>query len=53
MYSQGNGVPQDHKLAAKWLSFAAEQGLADAQCNVGAMYYNGNGVKQNDELAAK
>ena len=35
----------------KWYRKAAEQGYADAQSNLGVMYYSGNGVLQ-DTIAA-
>jgi TPR repeat protein len=41
------GIPQDYNEAAKWFRKAAEQGLADAQNNLGKMYYNGHGVPQD------
>ena len=31
----------------KWYRLAAEQGLADAQFNLGIRYYNGQGVPQD------
>ena len=47
MYNEGKGVPQDYKSAVKWFSLAAEQGDADAQCNLGVMYEEGKGVPQD------
>jgi S1-C subfamily serine protease len=44
-------VPQDYKQAVYWFTKAAEQGDADAQWNLGAMYGNGQGVPQNYKLA--
>jgi TPR repeat protein len=35
-YFQGNGVPQDKAKGARLFRQAAEQGLAIAQCNLGA-----------------
>jgi len=46
MYNNGQGVTQDYVQAAKWYRKAAEQGLADAQHNLGHMYSNGYGVTQ-------
>ena len=46
-YLQGNGVAQDHAIAAKWLRKAAEQGETTAQCMLGAMYADGLGVTQD------
>jgi len=40
----GQGVPQDNKSAVEWYRKAAEQGLAEAQRNLGAMYTEGIGV---------
>jgi len=44
MYYEGQGVPQDYKVAAKWYTKAAAQGIDMAQCNLGLMYYKGDGV---------
>jgi uncharacterized protein len=41
------GVPQNYTEAVKWYRKAAEQGNADAQSNLGLMYYNGYGVPQD------
>ena len=41
MYDKGEGVPEDKKEAVKWYTKAAEQGDADAQHNLGNMYYHG------------
>ena len=53
MYSNGLGVLQDFKEAAKWYRLSAEQGDAIAQCNLGGMYYKGEGVPQDDKEAVK
>jgi TPR repeat protein len=37
----------------KWFRLAADQGHADAQYNLGLMYYNGHGVPKNYPEAAK
>ena len=37
----------------KWYTFAAEQGFAHAQNNLGLMYANGLGVPQDDKTALK
>jgi hypothetical protein len=47
MYENGEGVAQDHLLAAKWYDKAAEQGDVDAQYGLGKMYADGRGVAQN------
>ena len=41
------------KKAVKWYRKAADQGHADAQCNLGFMYANGLFVKQSYPEAAK
>ncbi|MEQ1814439.1 MAG: tetratricopeptide repeat protein, partial [Candidatus Nitrotoga sp.] len=51
IYSEGQGVPQDYKEAAKWFRLAAEQGKASAQVNLGLMYHQGQGVFQDYVLA--
>src|SRR4029077_12512676 len=43
----GQGVPQDYAEAAKWYRKAADQGFAEAQSNLGAMYAKGQGVPQD------
>ena len=43
MYSEGQGVPQDHAEAAKWYRPAADQGYAPAQYNLGLWYGRGEG----------
>ena len=54
MYSNGQGVPQNHTEAVKWYRQAAEQGYVGAQVNLGVMYKdNGYGVPQNQTEAAK
>ena len=53
MYSKGQGVPQDYKIAVKWYRLAAEQGYAGAQNNLGFMYTNGQGVPQDYKTAVK
>ena len=46
MYCWGEGVPQDYQEALKWNRAAAEQGNAEAQSILCAMYYKGQGVPQ-------
>jgi uncharacterized protein len=41
MYAEGQGVPEDDAEAVKWYRKAAEQGLAEAQFNLGEMYAYG------------
>jgi uncharacterized protein len=40
-------VPQDYAEAVRWYRKAAEQGLANAQFNLGLMYAKGQGVPQD------
>ncbi len=47
MYAEGQGVPQNHKEAGRWLRLAAAQGDAQAQHNLGMMYVEGQGVPQD------
>ena len=37
-YTSGQGVPQDYEKAAHWYLKAAEQGIVEAQHNLGACY---------------
>jgi TPR repeat protein len=46
-YETGIGVQQDFTEATHWYRLAAEQGLPDAQSNLGAMYGNGTGVEKD------
>ena len=43
----------DFVEAVKWYRKAAEQGLSQAQYNLGVMYAEGRGVEQNDAEAVK
>jgi len=45
--ASSDGIPLDYAEAVKWYRLAAEQGNADAQNNLGYMYYSGNGVPKN------
>jgi hypothetical protein len=47
MYRDGLGVPQDHGRAREWFLKAADQGLAEAQYNLGVIYHHGQGVPQD------
>ena len=51
MYEEGQGVRQDYAQAVQWYRKAAEQGLAEAQYNLGVMYAKGEGVRQNYKIA--
>ena len=52
-YSSGSGVVKDDAEAVKWFRKAAEQGLADAQLNLGNKYFDGNGVAKDEAEAVK
>ena len=47
MYYFGEGVPENDAEAVKWYRLVAEQGDAEAQFNLGAMYGTGEGVPEN------
>ena len=47
MYSFGLGVVPNCQPAVKWYTLAAEQGNANAQYNLGRLYYLGQGVPEN------
>ena len=52
MYQGGRGgLPRDDKQAAEWYRKAAEQGVAEAQVNLGNLYLAGRGVPRDDVLA--
>lgn len=51
-YARGDGVPQDYKVALKWLEMAGNQGDADAQAALGVMYQKGQGAAEDVNLAA-
>ena len=53
MHDTGRGVPRDYAEAARWYHLAAEQGVADAQNNLGILYSGGRGVPQDDAEAAR
>ena len=53
MYGNGDGVPQNDKIAVYWYAKAAEQGHAKAQYHLGLSYSYGQGVPQNDKTAVK
>ena len=50
--SIGNGVTADLARAVHWYGKAAEQGYAQAQCNLGYCYEAGRGVEQDMVQAA-
>ncbi|RAP25871.1 hypothetical protein DID78_07115 [Candidatus Marinamargulisbacteria bacterium SCGC AG-343-D04] len=44
LYISGDGVPQNFQEAVRLYTLAAEQGLAEAQFNLGTLFYKGKGV---------
>ena len=54
IYQMGYGnVRQDYKEAFRWLTRAAKQDDAQAQCLLGIMHYEGQGVRQDYKEALK
>jgi len=53
MYQHGDGVPKSDQSSIHWLTLAAEQGDANAQCKLGLLYVDGKGVEENNEAAVK
>ena len=53
MHRSGIGVPQNTKLAIKWYTLAANQGLAPAQSILGSIYRIGKDAPKDDKLARK
>jgi TPR repeat protein len=52
-YSTGEGMPQDHREAARLFRIAADQGHARAQHELACRYDEGEGVPQNHSEAAR
>ncbi len=52
MYWSGEGVPRDHKEAAKLFLQAAQQGYARAQNDIGFMLGFGEGIPPQDDVEA-
>ena len=53
LYLRGEGVPQDHALAAKWFKAAADQGAASAAYNLATLYEYGRGVEMSHVRAVE
>jgi uncharacterized protein len=51
MYSEGRGVSRDDALALQWFRRAAERGFADAEYNLGVLYFQGRGVTKDERQA--
>lgn len=47
MFANGDGVPKNDNMAAKWFRKAADEGHPPAQFALGEMYIKGVGVNQN------
>ncbi len=47
MYSEGEGVGQDDKLAAQWYQVTADRGDVVSQLSLGTLYVNARGENQN------
>lgn len=52
MYWSGEGVPRDHREAARLYLSAAQKGYARAQNNIGFMYGFGEGIPPRDDVQA-
>ena len=51
-FAEGLGLNADQKLAARWLSLAAEAGDPVGQRNLAALYFKGAAVEQDYAHAA-
>jgi len=51
MYASGRGVAIDYAQAMQWYQKAAEQGSAEAQYNLAAMFMDGRGVMRDRQKA--
>jgi TPR repeat protein len=51
LYQLGDGVPKDTGISRAWYRKAADQGLAEAQNNLGLLYYD-DGVPQHKRASA-
>jgi hypothetical protein len=47
MYHNGEGIAVDLGEAERWIRLAAEEGVPDAQFNLGVMYEDGKGVSRD------
>jgi len=52
LYLSGKGVEQDEFKAFEYCKKAAEEGLAEAQFQLGVMYLDGIGIMNEDEVLA-
>ena len=51
LFYKGDGVTQDRREAARWFGLAADQGNAEAMCNLGHMRAHGAGMRADLEKA--
>jgi len=51
VYKHRQDTAQSNEQSVKWYQMAASQGYADAQSNLGFMYYRGTGIPQNRSTA--
>ena len=51
MYDDGGDALKNGKTAMEWYALAAEQGVAEAQYNMGRNYYYGHGVLKDFKRA--
>ncbi len=51
MYFYGRGVAKDYAEGLSWMRKAADQGLTEAQENLGRIYANGYGVAKDQAEA--
>jgi TPR repeat protein len=52
LYLSGKGVERDEFKAFKYCKMAAEEGMAEAQFQLGVMYLDGVGIMDDDEIKA-
>jgi TPR repeat protein len=52
MYNNGKGTLTDKKQAFYWYKKSAEQGNAEAQYNLGTLYFNGEGTLKDKKQTA-
>ena len=48
LHVRGYGIPKNLAAAARWFRKAAEQGMPEAQFDLGYLYRRGEGVPQDD-----
>ena len=48
MSTRGQGIAVSYEQAARWFRTAADQGLSQAQFNLGSLYAQGRGIAADD-----